>query len=526
MLQEIRDGIKGWIAWVIIGLIALPFIFMGGSEYLGGGGGEAVVAKVDGEEIPRARLEQAVERQRTRLREMFGGDLPEEEAFEAASLRREALEQLIDEALLNAYVHDQGLRVSDAAVARRIRDQEIFQEDGAFSRERYQTLLERNRLTPADYEGLVRRDLQTQQLEQAVLSSSLVTDSQLERLVRLRNETRDFAYVAVPAGRFRDEVTVQDAAVEARYEAQTEAYMAPEAVRLAYVELGLRDLRDQADIDEADLRERYAAKYGDAEDAPAFGQVRAELETALLEEQVGTELATRGEELGNLAFEHPESLEPAAEALGLEVQATGWIDRDGEGAGLGGIPEVVEQAFSEDVLESGHNSGLIQPEEDRYLVVRVREHREAAPRPLSAVEERIRETLRSEQAAERARQRAEALVAAAREGRPLADIAAELGTEVATAEDVQRRGGGHPGPVVRRAFALEEGGYGLAELGDGAAALVRLDAVARGDPGDLSEQERAQLERQLRRVTGESQLQALIGALRAEAEIEIHEDRL
>lgn len=528
MLQAIRDGIRGWIAWLIIGLIALPFLFMGGYEYFGGGSSEAVVARVDGEEIPRAEVEQAVERQRARLRELFGGELPDD-AFDVASLRREALEQLIDEAVLQGYLEKQGLRVSDEELAQAIRGQTVFHEGGQFSRERYQALLERNRLTPEEYEGLMREDLKGQQFEQAVLGSSLVTTSQLERLVRLQDETRSLAYLEVPAERFREEVQVDEAEVEARYEERTESYMAPEAVRLAYVELGLEDLRDEAAISEEDLRSRYEQRYGEAEEPPDFETAREELEEQLLAERVGTELVELSEELGNLAFEHPDSLEPAASQLGLEVETSDWIEQGGggEGDGLAGRSEVLEQAFSEEVLEAGNNSDLIQLEEHRYLVLRVREHRPEEPKPLEEVAGQIREEIRAERSAERARGYAEELLGELRDGETsLETLAEDLDTELFSASGIHRDDRGHPAEVVQRGFSLEEGAYALAELDGGAMALLRLDEVDRGDPQGASEQEQEQLRAQLQRMAGESEFKALIRALRAEADIEVARDRL
>ncbi|WP_420331502.1 SurA N-terminal domain-containing protein, partial [Pseudoalteromonas shioyasakiensis] len=37
MLQFIRDNAQGWIAWVIVGLIIIPFALWGLNEYVGGG---------------------------------------------------------------------------------------------------------------------------------------------------------------------------------------------------------------------------------------------------------------------------------------------------------------------------------------------------------------------------------------------------------------------------------------------------------------------------------------------------------
>ena len=38
MLQNIHDKAKGWVAYLIVGFIAVPFALFGISSYLGGSG--------------------------------------------------------------------------------------------------------------------------------------------------------------------------------------------------------------------------------------------------------------------------------------------------------------------------------------------------------------------------------------------------------------------------------------------------------------------------------------------------------
>jgi peptidyl-prolyl cis-trans isomerase D len=67
------------------------------------------------------------------------------------------------------------------------------------------------------------------------------------------------------------------------------------------------------------------------------------------------------ERLANLAYENPDSLQPAADALGLSVETSDWVTRSG-GEGILANPKVIAAAFSDDVLKEGLNSELIEPE--------------------------------------------------------------------------------------------------------------------------------------------------------------------
>ena len=50
MLGAIRKKSKGWVAYLIVGLITVPFALFGIQEYIGGSSNSAV-ASVDGEDI-------------------------------------------------------------------------------------------------------------------------------------------------------------------------------------------------------------------------------------------------------------------------------------------------------------------------------------------------------------------------------------------------------------------------------------------------------------------------------------------
>ena len=92
MLQAIRDKAQGWIAWVIVGFISIPFALWGIQEYIGVSG-DQVAAKVAGSEITQKQLESNVERFRSQLREVFGGKIPE--AYSDDAIRKQVLDGLI-----------------------------------------------------------------------------------------------------------------------------------------------------------------------------------------------------------------------------------------------------------------------------------------------------------------------------------------------------------------------------------------------------------------------------------------------
>ncbi|MCA1792003.1 MAG: SurA N-terminal domain-containing protein, partial [Thioalkalivibrio sp.] len=131
MLQSIRDKASGWLAYVIIGLIAIPFALWGLGEYLGGAG-PLVAAEVNGQDIPVRIVHQETRAQREQLARMFGGEIPAD-VFDESAIRNAALEALIQRELLRQAAEDAGFRASGRGVIREIRGIPAFLEDGRFS---------------------------------------------------------------------------------------------------------------------------------------------------------------------------------------------------------------------------------------------------------------------------------------------------------------------------------------------------------------------------------------------------------
>jgi peptidyl-prolyl cis-trans isomerase D len=160
-----------------------------------------------------------------------------------------------------------------------------------------------------------------------------------------------------------------------------------------------------------------------AQQAPAFDDLRAEIERALQQRAAEPLFVERSEQLADLTF-NSDSLADAARELGLTVQHSTPFSRRG-GEELLADSRVIAAAFSDEVLEERQNSELLELDTDHVVVLRLREHQPARQQELAEVQEKIRdllvEAIRREQAADRAQTVLEAL----RAGRDVEAVATE-----------------------------------------------------------------------------------------------------
>ncbi len=254
MLHFIREKIQGWIAWAIVILLIIPFALWGINEYMGGGG-PLTVATVNGEEISQRDFQQNYSMQRQRMREMLGAQY-DASVFDAR-IKEQALQDLIDQELLTQQAKDAGLRVADESVKQTILSIDAFKENGQFSNQLYTRVLQAQGESPATFEQRLQRAILTQQLHSGVSTSALVTDEEMQRLLKLENQTRDIDHLLLKAESFKDEADAGDEALQKFYEQHRDEFMTPEQVSIEYVELKATDLGQDVQPTEEELKQFY-----------------------------------------------------------------------------------------------------------------------------------------------------------------------------------------------------------------------------------------------------------------------------
>ena len=150
---------KKWLI-ITIWISTIAFIgagFVGWGQYKYGDKASAV-AKVGDVEISMSELQKTYSRLFQQYNKMLQGNFDEEKAKQFG-LQKQALQQLIQQALLVNLAKSYDLSVSDIELFDVIKSQKVFYKDGAFDKELYKQILSQNRMTPKEYETSLRRDI-------------------------------------------------------------------------------------------------------------------------------------------------------------------------------------------------------------------------------------------------------------------------------------------------------------------------------------------------------------------------------
>jgi len=149
---------KKWLI-ITIWISTIAFIgagFVGWGQYSYGDKAGAV-AKVGEIEISQGELQKAYSNLYARYNQVFQGNFDEEKAKQFG-LNKQALQQLVQQALLLNLAASYDLTVSDDEVIKILKSQKAFYKNGLFDSETYRQVLSQNRLTPTEYEKELKKE--------------------------------------------------------------------------------------------------------------------------------------------------------------------------------------------------------------------------------------------------------------------------------------------------------------------------------------------------------------------------------
>lgn len=353
MLQQIRDRTSGLVAGFIVAIIAIPFAFFG-LEQFGGGNADPVVAEVGDQKIRESQFRLAYDQRYRQMQAMMGENF-RADMIDQALFRQAVLKDMTQEAMLKQHSVEVGYHANDALLFKTISSAPVFQEDGKFNTTAYMNFLANQGETPEAFESRLRESIALDQLRASVVETSFVVPVQAEQAYKLANQERMLSYAIFDAARYLPEITVADEEIAARYERDKAQYMAPERIRLAYVELALDDL-PKAEAPPTDvLKVLYdaekAARYTTQEERKArhilvnFG---ADKDAAKAKAEGYAASAKAGQNFSELARQNSD--DSGSKELGGDL---GWVKR-------GQMVEKFEQALFE--LAAGSISNPVETE--------------------------------------------------------------------------------------------------------------------------------------------------------------------
>ena len=613
---------KKRVVQVIFAIIVLPFALWGVESYTQSGGKD-LAATVNDTQISQQEYRNALRQHEGRLRQQLGERF-DPALLQSAEIQREVMDSLVSQKLMLENARDLNLLVADEQIAKLIGGIEVFQNEGKFDQQQYESSLANQRLSPLMFEARVRDEMLWQQIQEAYSSNGYASNSVVENIIRLNEQQRKVGIYPISFESYIGQATVDEDALKKYYNQNMQEFQLGERAIVEFVKFSMDGLLAKIEIDNEEVRSYYnehQAEFGTPEERQAahilisldamasknqqdaarekteqllqeiksspdsfaelaknnsqdpgsagnggdlgfigrgmmvkpfedavfalqdgeisgvvqsefgyhiikliavkpskaipFDQVENEISSKMREQKAFEKYAELAEEFNNTVYEQSDTLQPAAELIGGNIEQSGWLTK-GTPSGEPWTSNMMQAIFTDEITSGKRNTSAIEVAPNTLVAARVLEYKPIEVQPFADIKDLIQQKLLLDQAS----------MMAAEQGKETLEKLLSGGKPKLSWEPVQTitraEYGSLDAVLVKKIFQTNIGktphyigvdsvkGY----------MLVRIDEIKDGEAKD--EEKLQRYAQQLRQLTGDEMFRAYLANARQNATIKIN----
>ena len=253
MLRLMRKQAGSWVIKILLGAIVIVFIFWGVGSFRSQRGGR--VALVNGDQITLDEYREAYNNLIEQLRRRFGNNL-DEDMLKQLQVKRQALNQLIDNKLLVQESKRLKFRVSEKELADAILNITAFQRAGIFDSRLYKDVLDRLKMTPEAFEEAQKNAMLIDKLRTLITSSAKISDQEALEWFNWVNASVNIDYVFFSPNRYKD-IHPSDEEIKTFFENHKETYKTDPMVKVRYLNFNPDAFQSKVELSDEEIREYY-----------------------------------------------------------------------------------------------------------------------------------------------------------------------------------------------------------------------------------------------------------------------------
>jgi peptidyl-prolyl cis-trans isomerase D len=507
-----RKHAGSWLIKLILGAVVVVFVLWGVGSWTSQRSGR--VATVNGDPISLEEFRITYKRLLEQVRQSFGNNL-NEDLIKTLQLPKQAMDELINRNLMRQAAAELHLQVSDEELSRSIQDISAFQTAGVFDSRRYQTILDRNSMTPESFETNQRDALMIQKLNNIITSSVKISDQEVVQWYKWDNTEVDLDFVFFDPERYQD-ISTADEEMQTYFEDHKESYKNAPKIKVRYLKFEPKTFVSQVVVSDDEI-EVYYEDHPDEFHNPKTVEARHILiklnqdaspeEVAKAKERIEAVLqkAKDGQDFAELAKENSED---SSKDKGGYL---GTFKRDAM------VKPFSEKAFS---MKAGE---LSDPVRTRFgwHIIKVEKVNEATTTSFADAKSDILQKLTDEGSKHLAYDAAESVYDAAFEGADLEAIAADRNLTIQTPDYFSRaeppKVSNNPAKFAATAFELPDGEISeIQDFGDGYYIMEIVEKLPAQIPelNEVKEKIRADLIKQKKGEKAKADAEAMLSALK------------
>jgi len=253
MLESVRSFLSGKTLFILVTLLAIPFVFFGSTSF---GTVFTSYGTVNGETVTQTDINLASSNVTQRYQAIFGEDFSIETIGEeqfSESLRQEIINQKI---LLSA-AKASDLRVGEKQAKKEIIKIENFQSDGTFDEALFQSVIRANGFTPDDYINLVQQTISMDFFIQGIANITSASENDITNFIIAFEKTRDLEFVSIDFNEVAQSIEVSDDEILDFYNSNPLLFLDDERRTLQYLTISSDEYADSIQVDDGLIKTAY-----------------------------------------------------------------------------------------------------------------------------------------------------------------------------------------------------------------------------------------------------------------------------
>ena len=258
MLDKIRNSTDSKLAKIILGIIIIPFALFGIDSYLSSVGSNVYIAKVNGVDISAQQYQNT----EAMIRDQMSDLNTDPALFDSPEFKKAVLDNIISTELMNQSIDKNGFVISDEQLGAYIVGMPDFQENGKFSQERYDQIVQYNNLTPKKLEDKIRNQMATQQAKDSLNRLIYVPTEITQPLVNLAYQKRDISLHEIKLDDYKKKIKPSDEDVKTFYDENTSNFIMPDRVKIEFLIYSVAGIVPSISITDEEVKEFFEANKG------------------------------------------------------------------------------------------------------------------------------------------------------------------------------------------------------------------------------------------------------------------------
>jgi peptidyl-prolyl cis-trans isomerase D len=223
-----------FILWTVLAVFLVGGVFFTfGMRYLNTQNDQAIyAAKVGDVGITNEDFNRAYQPASERLYRT--NENPTHEEIQA--LKKQVLDSLIDDSILEQTARKLGIGITDEELIAAIQHEPYFlDQNGKFSQERLNQILQANRMSPQDFEAMERQAKLQEKIRSALLEGVLYSPEDIQAYAGFLNRDLKADYVSIDFKSFEKKISPSEADLNDYYEGKRSQYDHPERAEARHI---------------------------------------------------------------------------------------------------------------------------------------------------------------------------------------------------------------------------------------------------------------------------------------------------